>query len=162
MLSSRRPVVCEGGIEEPDGAITNVGQRLRRTIRRRCRLSLCEEERSEDEYQMHRRLPGFWKRKPIRRGITAAVDRAAGLAQGLAGPNFVVSTCHPSVMYGLTERTGVERRSRREEATIMRTQDLLRTFALTVYSDGTRWWIVTIFWDAGTSDKPIPAKYLSR
>ena len=24
-------------------------------------------------------------------------------------------------------------------------------------SDGTRWWIVTIFWDAETSDKPIPA-----
>jgi hypothetical protein len=31
-----------------------------------------------------------------------------------------------------------------------------------LYSDGTRWWIVTIFWDAETPDKPIPAKYLSR
>ena len=31
-----------------------------------------------------------------------------------------------------------------------------------LYSDGTRWWIVTIFWDAETSDKPIPAKYLTR
>jgi hypothetical protein len=31
-----------------------------------------------------------------------------------------------------------------------------------LYSDGTRWWIVTIFWDAETSDKPIPAKYLAR
>ena len=31
-----------------------------------------------------------------------------------------------------------------------------------LYSDGTRWWIVTIFWDAETSDQPIPAKYLSR
>ena len=31
-----------------------------------------------------------------------------------------------------------------------------------LYGDGTRWWIVTIFWDAETSDKPIPAKYLSR
>jgi hypothetical protein len=31
-----------------------------------------------------------------------------------------------------------------------------------LYSDGTRWWIVTIFWDAETADKPIPAKYLSR
>jgi hypothetical protein len=29
-----------------------------------------------------------------------------------------------------------------------------------LYSDGTRWWIVTIFWDAETADKPIPAKYL--
>jgi len=29
-----------------------------------------------------------------------------------------------------------------------------------LYSDGTRWWIVTIFWDAETSDQPIPAKYL--
>ena len=31
-----------------------------------------------------------------------------------------------------------------------------------LYSDGTRWWIVTIFWDAETADKPIPPKYLSR
>ena len=31
-----------------------------------------------------------------------------------------------------------------------------------LYSDGTRWWVVTIFWDAETADKPIPAKYLSR
>ena len=31
-----------------------------------------------------------------------------------------------------------------------------------LYSDGTRWWIVTIFWDAETADKPIPAKYLPR
>jgi len=31
-----------------------------------------------------------------------------------------------------------------------------------LYNDGTRWWIVTIFWDAETPDKPIPAKYLSR
>jgi len=29
-----------------------------------------------------------------------------------------------------------------------------------LYGDGTRWWIVTIFWDAETADKPIPAKYL--
>jgi len=31
-----------------------------------------------------------------------------------------------------------------------------------LYNDGTRWWIVTIFWDAETPEKPIPAKYLSR
>jgi len=31
-----------------------------------------------------------------------------------------------------------------------------------LYNDGARWWIVTIFWDAETPDKPIPAKYLSR
>jgi hypothetical protein len=31
-----------------------------------------------------------------------------------------------------------------------------------LYSDGTRWWIVTIFWDSETADKPIPPKYLSR
>ena len=31
-----------------------------------------------------------------------------------------------------------------------------------LYHDGTRWWIVTIFWDAETPDKPIPSKYLSR
>jgi hypothetical protein len=27
-----------------------------------------------------------------------------------------------------------------------------------LYGDGTRWWIVTIFWDAEAPDKPIPAK----
>ena len=31
-----------------------------------------------------------------------------------------------------------------------------------LYNDGARWWIVTIFWDAETPDKPIPAQYLSR
>ncbi|HEY7292514.1 MAG TPA: hypothetical protein VH583_21945 [Vicinamibacterales bacterium] len=31
-----------------------------------------------------------------------------------------------------------------------------------LYNDGTRWWIVTIFWDAETADKPIPSKYLPR
>src|SRR5262245_21945549 len=31
-----------------------------------------------------------------------------------------------------------------------------------LYNDGVRWWIVTIFWDAETADKPIPAKYLSQ
>ena len=31
-----------------------------------------------------------------------------------------------------------------------------------LYNDGTRWWIVTIFWDAETADKPIPTKYLPR
>jgi hypothetical protein len=34
--------------------------------------------------------------------------------------------------------------------------------SMQLYNDGTRWWIVTIFWDAETADKPIPAKYLSR
>jgi hypothetical protein len=31
-----------------------------------------------------------------------------------------------------------------------------------LYNDGTRWWVVTIFWDAESADKPIPAKYLPR
>ena len=31
-----------------------------------------------------------------------------------------------------------------------------------LYNDGARWWIVTIFWDVETADKPIPAQYLSR
>jgi len=31
-----------------------------------------------------------------------------------------------------------------------------------LYGDGARWWIVTIFWDAETADKPIPPQYLSR
>lgn len=26
--------------------------------------------------------------------------------------------------------------------------------------DGTRWWVVTIFWDSERADNPIPAKYL--
>jgi hypothetical protein len=28
--------------------------------------------------------------------------------------------------------------------------------------DGTRWWLVTIFWDSERADNPIPAKYLNR
>jgi hypothetical protein len=28
--------------------------------------------------------------------------------------------------------------------------------------DGTRWWIVTIFWDSERPDQPIPARYLPR
>jgi hypothetical protein len=31
-----------------------------------------------------------------------------------------------------------------------------------LYHDGTRWWIVTIFWDAETGDLKIPAKYLPK
>ena len=31
-----------------------------------------------------------------------------------------------------------------------------------LYNDGTRWWVVTIFWDAETADKPIPGKYLPK
>lgn len=29
-----------------------------------------------------------------------------------------------------------------------------------LFNDGTRWWIVTIFWDAERDGNPIPAKYL--
>ncbi len=29
-------------------------------------------------------------------------------------------------------------------------------------NDGTRWWIVTIFWDSERADNPIPAKYLNQ
>lgn len=29
-----------------------------------------------------------------------------------------------------------------------------------LYNDGTRWWVVTIFWDAESADKTIPSKYL--
>lgn len=28
--------------------------------------------------------------------------------------------------------------------------------------DGTRWWVVSIFWDSERADNPIPAQYLSR
>jgi hypothetical protein len=31
-----------------------------------------------------------------------------------------------------------------------------------LYHDGTRWWIVTIYWDAETPQKPIPPKYLGK
>jgi len=29
-------------------------------------------------------------------------------------------------------------------------------------NDGTRWWVVTVFWDSERADNPIPAKYLRR
>jgi hypothetical protein len=32
--------------------------------------------------------------------------------------------------------------------------------SIQVYFDGTRYWIVTIFWDAERADNPLPAKYL--
>ena len=32
--------------------------------------------------------------------------------------------------------------------------------SIQLYSDGARWWIVTIFWDSERPDNPIPAKYL--
>jgi hypothetical protein len=29
-------------------------------------------------------------------------------------------------------------------------------------NDGTRWWVVTIFWDSERPDNPIPEKYLTK
>jgi hypothetical protein len=29
-----------------------------------------------------------------------------------------------------------------------------------LFNDGTRWWIITIFWEAETKENPIPKKYL--
>jgi len=32
--------------------------------------------------------------------------------------------------------------------------------SIQLYYDGTRYWIITIFWDAERADNPLPAKYL--
>jgi hypothetical protein len=32
--------------------------------------------------------------------------------------------------------------------------------SIQLLNDGTRWWIVTVFWDSERSNNPIPAKYL--
>lgn len=32
--------------------------------------------------------------------------------------------------------------------------------SIQLLNDGTRWWIVTVFWDAERPDNPIPARYL--
>lgn len=32
--------------------------------------------------------------------------------------------------------------------------------SIQLYNDGTRYWIITIFWDAERADNPLPAKYL--
>lgn len=32
--------------------------------------------------------------------------------------------------------------------------------SIQLLNDGTRWWVVTIFWDSERPDNPIPAKYL--
>ena len=33
--------------------------------------------------------------------------------------------------------------------------------SIQLYFDGTRWWVVTIFWDSERADNPIPAEYLT-
>ena len=32
--------------------------------------------------------------------------------------------------------------------------------SIQLYNDGTRWWVVTVFWDSERIDNPIPAAYL--
>lgn len=34
--------------------------------------------------------------------------------------------------------------------------------SIQLFNDGTRWWVITIFWDAERADNPIPAKYLRK
>jgi hypothetical protein len=34
--------------------------------------------------------------------------------------------------------------------------------SIQLLNDGTRWWVVTVYWDAERADSPIPAKYLRR
>jgi len=34
--------------------------------------------------------------------------------------------------------------------------------SIQLLNDGTRWWVVTIYWDSERPDNPIPAKYLPR
>mgnify|MGYP001764775408 CR=1 FL=1 len=34
--------------------------------------------------------------------------------------------------------------------------------SIQLLNDGTRWWVVSVYWDAERSDNPIPAKYLKK
>lgn len=34
--------------------------------------------------------------------------------------------------------------------------------SIQLLNDGTRWWVVTIYWDSERADNPIPAQYLNR
>jgi hypothetical protein len=34
--------------------------------------------------------------------------------------------------------------------------------SIQLVNDGTRWWVVTVFWDAERPNNPIPAKYLAK
>lgn len=34
--------------------------------------------------------------------------------------------------------------------------------SIQLFNDGTRWWVVTVYWDAERADNPIPAKYLKK
>ena len=48
-----------------------------------------------------------------------------------------------------------------------RTKDDAKPFArginsIQLVNDGTRWWIVTVFWDSERPNNPIPAKYLPK
>jgi hypothetical protein len=34
--------------------------------------------------------------------------------------------------------------------------------SIQLYNDGTRWWVVTVFWDSERPEKPIPSQYLKK
>jgi hypothetical protein len=34
--------------------------------------------------------------------------------------------------------------------------------SIQLFNDGTRWWVVTVFWDSERKENPIPAKYLEK
>lgn len=34
--------------------------------------------------------------------------------------------------------------------------------SIQLWNDGSRWWIISVFWQAETPDNPIPAKYLNK
>lgn len=34
--------------------------------------------------------------------------------------------------------------------------------SIQLFNDGTRWWVVSVYWDAERADNPIPSKYLSK
>ena len=33
--------------------------------------------------------------------------------------------------------------------------------SIQLYNDGTRWWVVSVYWEAEGPDNPLPAKYLT-
>lgn len=102
-----------------------------------------------------RRTPGTTT--PV---VWSAEDYIAG-----AGPGLEKSGFFERELYRTTETFGAVQHA-------FSTYDSKRTpdgqpFArginsFQLYNDGTRWWVVTIFWDAETADKPIPSKYLPK
>lgn len=110
---------------------------------------------------------------PTARLVPSGVNpQGVGVARSLT-PEDYISRSGP-----MLERDGFHEReiARREErfghiAHVWSTYDSVRTLAdpapfmrginsIQLFNDGSRWWVISIYWQAETPEAPIPAEYL--